>query len=243
MGDTDFFDNDLVQRRGAGRASTVPVAVETGSATKPSEDFPARPVADLNLTRMSRHRDEANAQLATAKAEMDRLQRKQGELEREKQTLEDLLGKQDQYERGRQEMIDKLSESIISLQKLEEHASRQVAIYSATRERFGEFAEELQSIDDSRWTDGTFREELNKAVAQIDNARKEFVKGQAAVEAVGGPVSLYDESRPRGAIADDFDESNGRTFVQWVQVGLAVSLPLIITLAIAVGVMVMRGAR
>lgn len=241
MGGTDFFDNDLVQRRGTIKSSSVgPTAIETGSATK-HDDFSARPLADLNLTRMARHREEVNTQVATAKVEIERLRRKQGDLEREKQTMEDLLEKQDQYERGKLELIDKLSESVVSLQKLEEHASRQVEVYSATRGRFAELLEELQQIDDSGWTDDVFREELNKAVVKIDATRKEFVKAQAGVEAVGGPVTLFDAERPRLSPSPDEEEgTRPRSFGQWLQVGVAVSLPLIITLIIVVVVILAR---
>jgi len=242
MGGTDFFDNDLVQRRGAIKSSTIaPGATETGSATK-HEDLSARPLADLNLTRMARHREEVNTQVATAKVEIERLRRKQSDLEREKQAMEDLLEKQGQYERGKQELIDKLSESIMSLQKLEDHASRQVEIYSANRARFAALLEELQRLNDSDWTDDIFREELNKAVVEIDSARKEFVKAQAAVEAVGGPVALFDESRPRVTLDGELEGSDARTFGQWVTIGLAVSLPLIIAIVVGLIVFFVRGS-
>jgi hypothetical protein len=241
MGGTDFFDNDLVQRRGTGKASSVgPMATETGSAVK-HEDFPARPIADLNLTRMARHREEVNTQMATAKVDIERMRRKQSELEREKQTMEEMLEKQDQYERGKQELTDKLSESVVSLQKLEDHAARQVEIYSAARTRFSEVLDEIQRINDADWSDEAFRDELNKAVVTIDTARKEFVKVQAAVESVGGPVTLFDASRPRPLTDADDEEAAPRSFGQWIKIGLAVSLPLIVALAIAVAVLAMRG--
>lgn len=241
MGGTDFFDNDLVQRRGAIKnASIAPGATETGSATK-HEDFSARPLADLNLTRMARHREEVNTQVASAKVEIERLRRKQSDLEREKQVMEDLLEKQGQYERGKQELIDKLSESIMSLQKLGDHAARQVEIYSANRTRFAQILEELQGLNDSGWTDDVFREELSKAVVQIDGARQEFVKAQAAVEAVGGPAALFDENRPRASLDGDLEDSNSRTFGQWVTIGLAVSLPLIIAIVVALIALFARG--
>ncbi len=242
MGGTDFFDNDLSQRRGTIKNATItPGATETGSATK-HDDFSTRPLADLNLTRMARHREEVNTQVATAKVEIERLRRKQGDLEREKQVMEDLLEKQGQYERGKQELIDKLSESIMSLQKLEEHASRQTEIYSANRNRFAQLLEELQRLDDSGWTDEIFREELNKAVVQIDGARKEFVKAQAAVEAVGGPAALFDETRPRASFQDDLEASGTRTFGEWIKIGLAVSLPLIVALVVMLVVLYVRGS-
>jgi chromosome segregation ATPase len=241
MGGTDFFDNDLVQRRGALKGSSVgPVATESGSAVK-RDDFPARPIADLNLTRMARHREEVNTQMATAKVDIERMRRKQSELEREKQTMEEMLEKQDQYERGKQELLDKLSESVVSLQKLEDHAARQVEIYSAARARFSEVLDEIQRINDADWSDETLRDELNRAVVTIDTARKEFVKVQAAVESVGGPVTLFDASRPRAASGVDEDEAAPRTFGQWIKIGLAVSLPLMVTLAIVIAVLLMRG--
>lgn len=235
MGGTDFFDDDL-QRRGAIRTAPLGQATDVVGTAK-QDDFPARPISDLNLTRMARHREEVNTQVATAKVEIERMRRRQSDLEREKQTLEDLMEKQDQYEQGKQEMIQRLSESIVSLEKLEDQAARQVEIYSSTKARFGECVEELHRINDAEWADDLFREELNKAVVQIDVIRKEFVKGQAAVEAAGGPVKLFDETRPRiTAFQDEPEQSRG--FGTWVRIGLAVSLPLIIAIAVAVIVLV-----
>ena len=235
MGGTDFFDDDL-QRRGAIRTAPLGQATDVVGAVK-SDDFPARPISDLNLTRMARHREEVNTQVATAKVEIERMRRRQSDLEREKQTLEDLMEKQDQYEQGKLEMIQRISESIVSLEKLEDQAARQVEIYSNTRARFGECVDELHRLNDADWPDELFREELNKAVVQIDVIRKEFVKGQAAVEAVGGPVKLFDESRPRlTAVTDDPEPARG--FGAWVKIGLAVSTPLIIAIAVAVVILV-----
>jgi hypothetical protein len=238
MGGTDFFDEDVVSRRGTVKSSTLG-GTEVVGTLKPDE-MPARPISDLNLTRMARHREEVNTQVASAKLEIERMRRKQSDLEREKQTLEELLEKQDQYERGKQEMIDRLTQSVVSLQKLEEHAARQVEIYAGTRRRFGECGDELQRINDSEWPDETFRDELNKAVTQIDAIRKEFVKAQAAVEAVGGPLKLFDESRAslRGF---EEEEPGQRGFVGWLKIGLAFSLPLIVAIAVAVAIMVATG--
>ncbi len=229
MGTTDFFDMDL-QRRGSAKGG-LGQATDVVGNLKPDE-LPARPLSDLNLTRMARHREEVNTQVATAKVEIERLRRRQGDLEREKQSLEDLMDKQDQYERGKQEMIQRLSESVVSLEKLEENAARQTEIYSSLRARFGQYVEELHGLNDAAWSDDAFREELNKAVVQIDAIRKEFVKGQAAVEAVGGPVKLFDEARPRPAVVEA-DTEPARGFLGWVKIGIAVSAPLILTIIVA----------
>jgi hypothetical protein len=229
---TDFFDDDLGQRRNAIKTTSLGAGGEVPVNMK-ADEAAIRPISDLNLTRMARHREEVNTQVSSAKLHIERLKQKQGEMEREKHMLEDLLQKQDQYERGKQEMIDRLAESVISLQKMGEHAARQAEIYWATRERFATALDELQQINDSEWSDEVFREELNKAVARIDVARNEFVKAQATVEAVGGPAKLFDDRQALLSDQNSFD-SVAKGFGHWFKAGLAASLPLIIVIVVAV---------
>jgi hypothetical protein len=241
MSGTDFFDDDLGQRRSAIR--TTSMGQGTDIVAPKHDEVPVRPISDLNLTRMARHREEVNAQVAGAKLEIEKLRRKQSDLEREKQTLEDLSDKQDRYERGKQEMIDRLAESLVSLEKLADRASRQVEVYSGTRKRFGDMLAELQGLSDAGWTDENLREELNKAVVLIDNLRQEFVKSQASVEAAGGPPTLFDEERLRAVAGPTVAEEAPRAFGSWMKIGLAVSLPLMVLLLIVVIVLIVSLAR
>jgi len=235
---TDFFDDDLGQRRGAIKTSTLGQGTD---ATGKPDDLSVRPISDLSLTRMARQREEVNTQMASAKLQIERLKQKQGEIEREKQMLEDLLEKQEIYERGKQEMMDRMTESVVSLQKLGEHAARQVEIYKATRQRFSASLEELQALNDNEWPDEAFREELHKAVARIDVIRGEFVKAQATVEAVGGPIKLFDEQREKVVPVGEDEPAQSKTFGYWFKIGLAAGLPLILALVALVVVMWVRG--
>jgi len=235
---TDFFDDDLMQRRGSIKTTTMgPGADAAGKA----DDLAVRPISDLSLTRMARQREEVNTQMASAKLQIERLKQKQGEIEREKQMLEDLLEKQELYERGKQEMLDRLTESVVSLQKLGEHAARQVEIYKATRQRFSSALEELQALNDNEWPDESFREELHKAVARIDVIRADFVKAQATVEAVGGPIKLFDEQREKAAPSFEEEALAPKGFGHWFKIGLAAGLPLILALVALAVVMLARG--
>lgn len=238
---TDFFDEDLAQRRGAVKSTSLGSGPD-GMMNLKSDDPSGRPLSDLSLTRMARHREELNTQKASAKLHIERLKQKQSEMEREEQMLADLLEKQDQYERGKHEMLDRLSESLVSLQKLGDHAARQVEVYFTTRDRLTADLEELQKINDTDWADESFRDELNKAVVQIDSIRSDFVKAQATIEAVGGPVKLFDEhSRKVNAQEDDEFAPSVKGFGHWLKVGCAVSLPLILTILVAVAIMVAKG--
>lgn len=238
---TDFFDDDLAQRRGAVKSTSLGSGPD-GMMNLKTDDSAGRPLSDLSLTRMARHREEINTQKASAKLHIERLKQKQSEMEREEQMLADLLEKQDQYERGKQEMQDRLAESLVSLQKLGDHAARQVEVYFTTRDRLAADLEELQKINDSEWADECFREELNKAVVQIDSIRSDFVKVQATIEAVGGPVKLFDDSvRKAGLLEDNEFAPEVRGFGHWLKVGFAVSLPVMVTIVVAVLVMVAKG--
>lgn len=238
---TDFFDEDLAQRRGAVKSTSLGSGPD-GMINLKTEDAAGRPLSDLSLTRMARHREEINTQKASAKLHIERLKQKQSEMEREEQMLADLLEKQDQYERGKLEMQDRLAESLVSLQKLGDHAARQVEVYFTTRDRLAADLEELQKINDSDWADESFREELNKAVVQIDSIRSDFVKAQATIEAVGGPVKLFDERvRKAASVEDDEFAPAAEGFGHWLKVGFAVTLPLMVIIVVAVLVMVVKG--
>ena len=238
---TDFFDEDLAQRRGAVKSTSLGSGPD-GMMNLKSDDPAARPLSDLSLTRMARHREELNTQKASAKLHIERLKQKQSEMEREEQMLSDLLEKQDQYERGKHEMLDRLSESMVSLQKLGDHAARQVEVYFTTRDRLAADLEELQKINDATWAEDSFRDELNKAVVQIDAIRSDFVKAQATIEAVGGPVKLFDEMSHKATLREDDEFAPSSTgFGHWLKVGLAVSLPLILTIVVAVTIVVIKG--
>jgi archaellum component FlaC len=237
MSGSDFFDDDLVQRRG-NKTPLVGQGVDVVGA--PRDEMPSRPVSDLNLTRMAKHREEVNAQVATAKVEIERLRRRQTDLEREKQALEDLSAKQEQYEKGKQEVMDRLSESLVALEKLEEQVARLSEIYAATRRRHTEMLKELQEIPDNAWPEETFRDELNKALVLVDGMRKEFVKSQAAVEAEGGPAALAAPPRARAAEGEGAP-AFPTAFAVWFRIGLAVTLPLAVIVALVAILVALAG--
>lgn len=223
MNDTDFFDDDLMQRRNPARSSPVQ-ARESGSGAS-YDEIPVRPISDLNLTRMARHREEVNTRVASTVKTMEQYRRRQAELEREKQALEELSRKQDDYERGRGEMRDRLNESIVSLEKQETRATRALEIYSATRKRFNELLAEVDGINDDSWTDENFRDELNKAVAKIETVRQEYNTAVTNVETTGGErMPLIENSLAvagqRTSVAAPGD------FMAWLKIGFAITLPL-----------------
>ncbi|HBA85564.1 MAG TPA: hypothetical protein DCZ95_15890 [Verrucomicrobia bacterium] len=236
MANTDFFDDDLIKQRDATkkiRLGSSDEPVGTLSDPSASDEVPVRPVSDFNLTRMAKHKHEVNEQVATAMQELERLRKRQEDLEREKRDLEDLRRKQQDYDAGKREMIERLSQSLVILEKDELQAERLTELLASTRKRFKTMQSDIESLREDTWPEDQIRDELSKALVILDDARLEFNKGMAKIDAATGE-NQQTTSQSKAVI---FEERHGhdeetRDFMYWMKVGLAVSTPLMATLVI-----------
>ncbi|MFA5043338.1 MAG: hypothetical protein WC381_01740 [Kiritimatiellia bacterium] len=241
MSNTDFIDDDLIQRR------DVVKEVNMGPAHKglPVSDVPRSepvPTGDLNLTPLTRRNEEINSQVATKLDELERLRTKQEALEREKNSLENLRNNQEKYESGKREMIDHLEKSLIALEREEIGLNQRLELLTETERRFKKMLNDMRGFNEEQWatdTDG-LREDLSKALVVIDNTRKEYNKAYARIEAMR-------ESHNIGVIAKPAmqDESAGlgrypRGFWDCVKTGLAFSLPLVVLLIVLIVVLIVK---
>lgn len=234
MADRDFFDEDLVKPRdGVKRIKMGPADQPARTADPDNTPGDVLPVSDFNLTRMVRQKEEISEEVALKARELERLRQRQTDLEVQKKGLEELRSKQSDYESGKRELKERMTQSLIGLEKREIQTSQLADLLGETRRRFREMLNELGEINEENWPDEAFREELNKALAQIDDMRMEFNRSMSRVEmAVGSDDSspgdhkpvIFEETRPAMEME--------RNFGYWMKVGLAVSLPLIIFVCI-----------
>jgi len=211
---TDFFDEDLAAPDAAARENPQK---REDSATRPAEAEPGR---------MTRQKEDVSEEMAAKTDEIERLRMKQQDLEREKSDLESLSRRQDEYVRGKRDVIEKLERSVVLIEKEEVQATRMVEMLSATRSRFRETLGEIQQIDEERWPDEEFKNELNKALALIEEARQLHKKGVARIEA-----ARWQEGEPGKAGFPRPERMDGESgaaggFGFWLKAGLAFSLPL-----------------
>jgi hypothetical protein len=216
----DFFDQDLVEAR-AVRSAPPPTVPETGS----SDDMPARTISDLNLTRMAKYREQRQALQAETAKELEASRRRMEELERSRRVMEEETKQLDRFEQSRKEVSERLDQTLVMLEKHEMQAIRLTELYAGTKMRFKELQEEIRAIKDTEWNDDQIREEVNRALVVIDDARKEYGKAMARLEAAEGGASagsaaLGGEAGPV-ALA-----SEPRDFLYWVKTGFAFFLPL-----------------
>lgn len=215
----DFFDQDLVEGR-AVRSAPPPAAPEAGT---PNE-MPARTISDLNLTRMAKYREQRVSQQAESAKEAEALRRRQDELERERRTLEEETRQMDRFEQSRREVSERLEQALVMLETHEMQAIRLTELYAGTKHRFKELHESIRAIKEGEWDEARIREEINRAVVVIDEARKEYGKAMARLEAAesgspGGDLGAAPLSGAGGTAA----EPHG--FFYWVKTGFAFFLP------------------
>ena len=217
---TDFFDDDLTR-------------VNEKAAQEEREKRPGMERAtETSHGRLAHHKEELAGKVSNSSNELERLRRIQAELEREKAGLESLSRKQEEYERGKQEMIEKFDRSLVLIEKEEMQATQMVEIMSSMRQRFRDTLTELRKIDEDRWPEDKVPDELNKALAVVDDAREVYKKGLAKIEAAGWQNA--GTKRPEALSYDSGTENPGAKngFGYWLKVGLAVTLPLTVVIIV-----------
>lgn len=227
MSTTDFYDDDLVKHRGALRKTRGEGLAEPGAT-----EAPGRPVSELNLTRMARQKEHMEESMAAAAQELERLRQRQENLEKEKHVLEDLRRRQSEYERGKREILDLLNKSLISLEKEELKTEKLLEMVTSTRQRCRSWLAELDSMDEELWPEDQFRDELGKALTKIEDVRIEYNKAVAKIEAHGADDRTSVALPHVGSYEEGTGDQPEKGFMYWLKVGLAVSLPVIITLII-----------
>ncbi|MCX7817976.1 MAG: hypothetical protein N2652_02000 [Kiritimatiellae bacterium] len=243
----DFFDGDLYARR-----EELP-RVKVGPADEPpppegvAGPDAGRSVSDLNLPLMVRHKQALDEQDAQRTQELERLRRIAADLEREKREIEEARATQESFLRGRQELLDRLTQSVVTIERRELQAVQTAELLQAARQRFRAMLDEIQAIREEEWTEETIREKLKEALARVDDLRMEYNKTMAKIEAALGSVSA--EGGAGGSapllraepIVTAPAARPDRTLREWFVIGLMVSLPAIITAVILVAVLIARG--
>jgi chromosome segregation ATPase len=166
-----------------------------------------------------------DSQVQRAQEQLLQLKRQQEQIEKQKRELEELSRRQEELERGRAEMSDKLTRSLVILEREGYDTQKKLEQIRATRESFGQHLELLEAIDPKSWNPADLHKELSRALSAVDDARAEFSQQRSRLQAA-------DENSPDVGlpeVAPDADHllPGGRSFGQWVQIGLALSLPLI----------------
>src|SRR5436309_10659102 len=88
-----------------------------------------------------------DSQVQKAQEQLLQLKRQQEQIEKQKRELEELSRRQEELERGRAEMTDKLTRSLVVLEREAYETQKKLEQLRATRESFGQHLDILEGID------------------------------------------------------------------------------------------------
>jgi phage-related tail protein len=166
-----------------------------------------------------------DSQMQKAQEQLLQLKRQQEQIEKQKRELEELSRRQEELEQGRAEMTDKLTRSLVVLEREAYNTQKRLEQIRTIRESFGQHLELIEAIDPKSWNPSDLHKELSRALSTVDDARTEYAEQRSRLQASdedGGDMSLP------AAMSDISALGSERSFFHWLRIGIALTLPLII---------------
>ena len=199
-----------------------------------------RPLEEmLDLTEEAASVEHLDNQVQKAQEQLLQLKRQQEQIEKQKRELEELSRRQDELEHGRGEMTDKLTRALVVLEREAYNAQSRLEQIRVARESFAQHLELVEAIDPRNWNPSDLHKELSRALSTVDDARTEYNEHRSRLQAGGGNG---DQSLP-DTLPGAYEKPDGRSFSEWLQIGLALTLPLIFFGAIAIAVLVWMNSK
>jgi hypothetical protein len=221
----DFFDADLVEE--------TPI-LPTADSRAPR----VVPISGAGQMRMKRQKEEMTTQAADAIREIEELRAKQERLEKERNDLQELARKQESYEESKADVMARLAESLVHLERDEAQANRFAELLSVMRHRFKDTLDELRGINESAWAKEAFATELNKALVLVEEARSVYRKGMAKIDAENWSQIKAGAVQPAVLARGEIPGGVPRRFGFWMKAGLAFTIPLIVLVLLVFAAMV-----
>src|SRR5437660_11267180 len=155
-----------------------------------------------------------DSQMQKAQEQLLQLKRQQEQIEKQKRELEEAGRRQEELERGRAEMTDKLTRSLVALEREAYETQKKLEQLRATRESFGQHLEILEGIDPKGWNSADLHRELSRALSTVDDARAEFSQQRSRLQATATQDA---EDVPLPEVTPEVVHGGGeRSFGQWV---------------------------
>src|SRR5882672_12094212 len=137
----------------------------------------------LDLTEEAPSAEHLDSQVQKAQEQLLQLKRQQEQIEKQKRELEELSRRQEELEHGRAEMADKLTRSLVVLEREGYNAQSRLEQLRAARESFGQHLELIEAIDPKSWNPSDLHKELSRALSTVDGARVEFGQQRSRLQA------------------------------------------------------------
>jgi len=166
-------------------------------------------------------------QVQKAQEQLIHLKRQQEQIEKQKRELEELARRQEQLHQGKTEMIEHFTRSLVVLERQAYDCQKRLEQLKAVHESFVQHLEIVESINPKNWDPLDLGKELNRALSAVDDARAEFQRSRAVINAESDQEVLTQVPNDDGV-----NEGTGGEmpvdFIHWLKIGTAFTLPLIL---------------
>src|SRR5256885_11799792 len=181
-----------------------------------------RPVEQmLDLTEETPSVEHLDNQVQKAQEQLLQLKRQQEQIEKQKRELEELSRRQDELEHGRAEMTDKLTRSLVVLEREAYNAQNRLEQIRLARESFAQHLELIEAIDPRNWNPADLHKELSRALSTVDDARTEYNEHRSRLQAAGGDGEASLPDTAPGV----YENGGGGFLFLGVRIGLGLGLP------------------
>ena len=184
-------------------------------------DFSKDPDPLLDL---EENQEDLGEEVQKTNTELEKLKRQLEDIEKQKLRLEELKRRQDELETGRNDMIDKLTRSLVTVQRVTDEAHKRLEQLNTIHNSFTQHLRDIENINPKLWGASELPKELSKALSAVEDARADYSKAQAKITvdapaeaSSAGSASAYDQ---------DYAYVDDRGFSYWLKNGVAFTLPL-----------------
>jgi hypothetical protein len=168
--------------------------------------------------------EQIDTQVQRAQEQLLQLKRQQEFIEKQKRELEELGRKQEDLEKGRADMIEKISRSLVVIERETYEAEKRVEQLRTADLAFKQHLGILERINPKSWAPADLHKELSKSLSFVDDARSEYTKSLSKINA----KSDQEVIDPVGNVEESYFPPDEAQFGLWLKRGLAFTLPLMI---------------
>jgi len=165
-------------------------------------------------------------QVQKAQEQLIHLKRQQELIEKQKRELEELAKRQGQLQQGKTEMVEQFTRALVVLERQAYDSQKRLEQLKAVHETFVQHLEVVEAINPKNWDPLDLNKELNRALSAVDDARAEFQRSRAVINAES-EVEVLAPAPQAGEQAGGGEEASG-DFMHWLKIGTAFTLPIML---------------
>lgn len=182
-------------------------------------DFSKDPDPYLDLA--EENPEDLGEEVQKTNTELEKLKRQLEDIEKQKVRLEELKRRQDELDNGRSDMMDKLTRSLVTVQREADETQKRLEQLHNIHNSFTQHLRFIESINPKAWSAAEMPKELSKALSAVEDARSEYVKAQAKIA-----VDVPGEASVAGSYEQEYGYVEEKGLMYWLKSGFAFTLPL-----------------